>query len=228
MIPLPTSVETLPATPARRVDELCDRFETACKEGRWPRIEDFLDECPNEVRWSLLRELIQLDEYYRQADYRKRFPELDLDAWGTRAGSADRNRYQLVAFHAQGGMGRVSVYYDRQMRRRVALKELHPDRAASPDVLRRFLLEAQITGRLQHPNIVPVYELVHSETGDAPFYTMRFVNGRTLTEAVQAHHEKRRTGAAVPVDLLGLLNAFVSVCQTIAYAHSQGVIHRDL
>ncbi len=229
----PSSIETLNSAPARYVDEVCDRFEAACREGLWPRIEDYLDRCPDEARGALVHELIQLDEYYRREDYRKRFPELAPPAPGagpngTHAGSVARDRYELVAFHAQGGMGRVSVFYDREMRRRVALKELHPERATCPDVLRRFLLEAQITGRLEHPSIVPVYELVQPATGEAPFYTMRFVNGRTLTEATGAYHEKRRTGAAVAVELLALLNAFVSVCQTVAYAHAQGVVHRDL
>src|SRR5262249_55457070 len=70
-------VETLTSAPARRVDEVCDRFEAACREGRWPRIEDYLDQCPDEARGALLHELVQLDEYYRREDYRKRFPELD-------------------------------------------------------------------------------------------------------------------------------------------------------
>lgn len=234
MNPSPSSVETLHSVPARQVDEVCDRFESACKAGEQPRIEDYLNECPAQVRRALLHYLIQLEEYYRREDYRRRFPELDPSAPGNgptesgAPGSVARNRYDLVAFHAEGGMGRVSVYYDREMCRRVALKELHPDRATCPEVLRRFLLEAQITGRLQHPSIVPVYELVKPAPGEVPFYTMRFVNGVTLTEAIHTYHEKRHRGAAVAIDLLTLLNAFVSVCQTIAYAHSQGVIHRDL
>ena len=232
MNPPPSSVETLRSVPARQVDEVCDRFETACRAGQYPRIEDYLKECPDEARRALLHELIQLDEYYRREDYRRRFPELDPvvsgnGPTGAAAGSVARERYSLVAFHAEGGMARVSIYYDREMRRRVARKELHPRHAARPDVLRRFLLEAQITGRLEHPSIVPVYELVQP-AAEAPFYTMRFVNGRTLTEATHEYHEKRGAGTAVAVELLALLNAFVSVCQTIAYAHAQGVVHRDL
>src|SRR5262249_40127455 len=62
----------------------------------------------------------------------------------------------------------------------------------------------------------------------APFYTMRFVKGRTLTEAAHAYHQDRAAGTATPLDLLTLLQAFVAVCQAVAYAHSSGVIHRDL
>ncbi len=231
MNPWPTHDETLYITTVRQIDALCDRFEDACKAGLPPCIEDFLHECPVAARPELLRELIRLDDDYRRVSYRKRFPELDPTALANspaevRAPVSDR--YTLVKLHAAGGMGCVSVYADREMQRRVALKELHQEHATSPDVLHRFLQEAQITGRLEHPNIVPVYELVKPSPGRVPFYTMRFVNGHTLTEATRAYHEKRRTGAAVAVELLAILNAFVSVCQTIAYAHSQGVVHRDL
>src|SRR5262249_13823104 len=88
--------------------------------------------------------------------------------------------------------------------------------------------EGRITSQLEHPGIVPVYERVTPAAGEAPFYTMRFVKGRTLTKAAQAYHQQRVAGTATPLDLLTLLNAFVAVCQAVAYAHSQNVIHRDL
>ncbi len=91
----------------------------------------------------------------------------------------------------------------------------------------RFLQEARITGQLEHPGVVPVYELVRREQ-EQPFYTMRFVKGRTLSEAARAYHQKRRAGQAESLELPALLNAFVTVCQTVAYAHLRGVIHRDL
>ena len=92
----------------------------------------------------------------------------------------------------------------------------------------RFLEEAQITGQLEHPNIVPVYELVRPADGHQPFYTMRFVKGRTLTEAIRAYHDA--AGRARPARSTSMtpLNAFVGVCNAVAYAHSRGVIHRDL
>ena len=121
--------------------------------------------------------------------------------------------------------------HDADLGREVALKELRPERGANPAMEARFLREARITGQLQHPGIVPVYELVPAPGGpDAkgPFYTMRFVQGRTLTEAVREYHAKRAAGGAGALDLATLLNAFVNVCNTVAYAHSRGVIHRDL
>ena len=92
----------------------------------------------------------------------------------------------------------------------------------------RFLREARVTGRLQHPGIVPVYELAQRPGETDPFYTMRFIKGRTLTQAARDYHAKREAGRADSLELRELLGAFRSVCQAIAYAHSCGVIHRDL
>ena len=139
-----------------------------------------------------------------------------------------RERYTLTRLHARGGIGRVWLARDSSLGREVALKELQPDRIDEPAFWSRFLKEAQITGQLEHPGIVPVYELSRQPENRQPFYTMRFVKGRTLTEAVQAYHKKRKAGQAGPLDLSGLLNAFVGVCQAVGYAHSRGVIHRDL
>jgi PAS domain S-box-containing protein len=203
---------TLDPALARQMDRLCDAFEDACKSGQVPRIDDYLNSAPEAARPALLRELARLDEYYRTDS----------------APPAGRERYTFVRPHAEGGIGRVSLHHDRELGRDVALKELHPERAADPAVLSQFLREAQITGQLEHPGIVPVYELARPAPGRPPFYTMRFVHGRTLTEAVEAYHAKRQAGDATPLDLVNLLTAFVAVCQAVAYAHSRSVIHRDL
>jgi serine/threonine-protein kinase len=139
-----------------------------------------------------------------------------------------RERYALTRLHAKGGIGQVWLARDDSLGREVALKELQPQVAGDPDVWARFLAEAKITGQLEHPGIVPVYELARREGDRAPFYTMRFVRGRTLSEATRAYHATRREGRAERLDLLALLNAFVGVCNAVAFAHSRGVIHRDL
>ncbi len=92
----------------------------------------------------------------------------------------------------------------------------------------RFLVEAQITGQLEHPGIVPVYELVRSDDASLLFYTMRFVRGRTLTEAAREYHRRRAKGKAGVMAFRGLIDAFVVACQAIAYANARGVVHRDL
>jgi serine/threonine-protein kinase len=139
-----------------------------------------------------------------------------------------RPRYTLNRLHAQGGVGRVWCAHDDDLGRQVALKELRPDRAAHPAVWARFLKEARITGQLEHPGIVPVYELSPGSPSDPPFYAMRLIQGRTLSEVARAYHEKRQAGQASTLDLRALLSAFVTVCNTVAYAHARGVLHRDL
>jgi len=139
-----------------------------------------------------------------------------------------RERYTLTRLHAQGGIGQVWLARDADLGREVALKELRPERASNPAVWARFLEEARITGQLEHPNIVPVHELVTPAQARNAFYTMRFVKGRTLSEAIQAYHRDRAAGTAGPVVFQALLNAFLGVCNAVAYAHSRGVIHRDL
>ncbi len=121
-----------------------------------------------------------------------------------------------------------SGWRDTDLGREVALKELRPEQANNPVVWSRFLEEAKITGQLEHPNIVPVHELVRTGEGRKPFYTMRFVKGRTLSEAINGFHHRRVEAKFDPLEFGALLGAFLGVCNAIAYAHSRGVIHRDL
>jgi len=138
-----------------------------------------------------------------------------------------RERYTLTRLHATGGIGRVWVARDEQVGRDVALKELRAE-GVGQSHRARFVREARITGQLEHPSIVPVYELSRRPESQQPFYTMRLVQGRTLSTAAAAFHHRRHTGKASALDLRELLNAFVAICQAVAYAHSRGVIHRDL
>jgi serine/threonine protein kinase len=139
-----------------------------------------------------------------------------------------RDRYMLSRLHATGGIGRVWLARDASLGRDVALKELRPERAGQPALWARFLREAQVTGQLEHPSIVPVYDVGRRPDDQAPFYTMRFVRGRTLAEAARHFHERRGRGEASRLELRELLTAFAALCQAVAYAHSRGVLHRDL
>src|SRR5262249_9661249 len=130
--------------------------------------------------------------------------------------------FTSLTLHARGGLGEVLRATDTQLHRTVAVKWLQERHAKSPDSRKRFLQEAEITARLEHPGIVPVYVLLTS--GDRPAYAMRFIEGKTLAEAVGAYH----AGPPDPVAFRQLLQTFLQVCQTVAYAHSRGVIHRDL
>lgn len=135
---------------------------------------------------------------------------------------AHRERFTILHLHASGGLGQVSLARDEKLNRQVALKEIRPDKRENPGLRQRFLTEAEITGQLEHPGIVPIYDLDQDAHGEVR-YAMRFVQGRTLRDAIRAYHRQPS-----PLGFRGLLQRFVSVCETIAYAHSQGVIHRDL
>jgi serine/threonine-protein kinase len=143
-------------------------------------------------------------------------------------GSDSRDRYTLTRLHATGGIGRVWLAHDPRLGRDVALKELLPERAGRPETWARFLKEAQVTGQLEHPGIVPIYEVGQRPDDRVPFYTMRFVRGRTLAEAAAAYHARLDGNETKPSELRELIGAFVGVCNAVAYAHSRGVIHRDL
>jgi PAS domain S-box-containing protein len=135
-------------------------------------------------------------------------------------------RYDFTRVHATGGIGRIWLARDRQLDREVAVKELLPENAGRAKTVARFLREARLTGQLEHPGIVPVYEL--ATRADAPFYAMRLVRGRTLSAAARSYHVKRAEGREDPLEFIALLTAFAAACNAIAYAHSRGVLHRDL
>jgi serine/threonine protein kinase/Flp pilus assembly protein TadD len=233
---------------ARRIEQACNRFEAAYKADPTVKAEDFLGDEPEPERSALLRELLARElecrrragEFPGSEEYLARFPGqtalvracFDTAAPPSAPGAEDTTagprppaggpRYRILRPHARGGLGQVSVARDEQLRREVALKEIRPERGADPGVRQRFLAEAEITGQLQHPGVVPVYALEEGDDG-RPHYAMRFVEGKTLAEAIAKYH-----AAPTPLAFRDLLQRFVSVCRTVAYAHSQGVLHRDL
>lgn len=139
-----------------------------------------------------------------------------------------QTRFTLLREIGRGGLGTVWLARDEDLRRTVAVKEMHPDKAESPKHLQRFKREATITGFLEHPNVVPLYMYgVNPETGK-PFYAMRFLGKQTLSDAIETFHARREAGQSKSIELHRLLTVFLDVCQAIAYAHSRGVVHRDL
>jgi serine/threonine protein kinase/Flp pilus assembly protein TadD len=138
--------------------------------------------------------------------------------------------YDDLRFHDAGGLGEVFVARDAGLNRELALKFIQPRHAADPAARRRFLLEAEVTSRLEHPGIVPVYALGQDGSGQ-PCYAMRLIRGETLQDAIDRFHAadgRGRERSERASALRGLLRRFVAVCNTLAYAHDQGVLHRDL
>ncbi len=135
-------------------------------------------------------------------------------------------QYRIGDLLAKGGMGKILNAKDLNCRREVAMKVIGDSKRTADDHLIRFIIEAQITAQLQHPSIVPVYELSVPANGDV-FYTMKLVHGHTLVEILNKlkHSDSE---FLEKYSLVRLLNIFLRVCEAVAYAHSKHVIHRDL
>ena len=125
-------------------------------------------------------------------------------------------------------MGEVFVARDEELHREVALKQIQDRHAHDSHSRARFLVEAEVTGGLEHPGVVPVYGLGQYADG-RPFYAMRFIKGDSLKEAIDRYHNTAdRDAGERALEFRRLLGRFVDVCNAIAYAHSRGVLHRDL
>jgi serine/threonine-protein kinase len=144
--------------------------------------------------------------------------------------TSDGQRFRILRPHARGGLGAVFVALDTELHREVALKQILDSHTDDPASRQRFLLEAEVTGGLEHPGIVPVYGL--GTYGDGrPYYAMRFIRGDSLKEAVSRFHADESLKGHLgrrSLELRKLLRRLTDVCNTIEYAHGRGVLHRDI
>jgi tetratricopeptide (TPR) repeat protein len=134
-------------------------------------------------------------------------------------------RYKILKLQGRGGMGEVWLAHDEHIGRQVAFKRIRTGKAQLHE---RFLAEAQVTGQLEHPGIVPVHDLGRDEDNE-PYYVMRLIQGRTLKEVIaDLHAANKRSEPDEDLRWLRVLEVFVALCRTISFAHSRGVIHRDV
>jgi serine/threonine-protein kinase len=203
------------------INELLDRWEDAQERGQPVGVEQLCADHP-----QLIDAVRQRVSALRTIDHR-------LAALSeTQSEEAEplsfASQITALEFHAKGGLGAVYVGEDRGLHRRVAIKFIHANLARDTNCRQRFELEAEVTGRLEHPGVVPLYGVGETE-GNRPFYAMRFVDGSTLDEAIRRYFEleRERPGRQI-VEFRALLSSFVSVCKTIAYAHNRGIVHRDI
>jgi WD40 repeat protein len=217
---------------AQRLDEVCTRFERAWRGSPRPRIEDFLDGTPEPERSALLRELVLLDVHYRRRqgevpsweEYCHRFPTLELtglaetDEDSTQPACGQRfGDYELLQEVGRGGMG--IVYRARQvsLNRIVALKMILAGTLASAAQVQRFRNEAEAAANLDHPHIVPIYEV--GECEGRHYFSMKLIEGESLAASLRT---ARPSGTPRTARLLA------TVARAVHHAHQRGVLHRDL
>jgi serine/threonine-protein kinase len=131
-------------------------------------------------------------------------------------------RYQLGALLGQGGMGEVVLAVDEQIGREVAIKRIR-SQSPSPEALARFVREARVQGRLEHPAVVPVHDLAIDRDG-RPFFVMKRLTGTTMADLLG----RMRTDDDAETVRRRLLRTFADVCLAVEFAHSRGIVHRDL
>ncbi len=147
-------------------------------------------------------------------------PQFDTDS------APSAGNYRLGELLGAGGMGRVLAARDENLGRVVAMKTLAPENAKNEAYIQALIFEARIAGCLEHPNIVPVYEVGTLPDG-SPYYTMKRVEGRSLQEVLEGLQQKRPMFLE-SYSLPKLLQYFRGICMAVDYAHDRGVIHRDL
>ncbi len=150
---------------------------------------------------------------------------------GTSLVGAEFDRFRIVERHAHGGLGVIFKAKDLQLHRTVAVKKIRASQVDLTLARDKFLLEAEVTGNLEHPGIVPVYAL-GLDRSQQPFYAMRFIHGENLHVHIRKFHEEegnpRSRARFNGIEFRKLLRRFLDVCNAMEYAHARGILHRDL
>ena len=228
----------------RAIVKLCQiDLELRWRAGRQGRAKDYLGRYPGawEADPDAARDLIASEFELRRdhlrfdafcLDYSDRPPGLREHLRRSFPQASGSPRYRDLLPYRRGGLGEVFIATDEQLGRKVALKRIQERRRHDPRCREQFLFEAELTGLLDHPGIIPVYSLERDEDG-AMQYAMHFVGperGETLRAVIDALHDPKRPGGnrLEWQELRELLGRFVFICRTISYAHSQGYLHRDV
>jgi serine/threonine protein kinase len=239
---------TLPPSLVERIDEVCDRFDSAWKAGQRPRIEEYLGDTSQPERSFLLRELLRVELAHRRRgydtlvpdEYRRRFPDhadliqavFDEDAaFSEQSLSTGRNaitrgevnqpkhlgRYRITGKLGEGAFGVVYKAYDEELRREVAIKVPHRHRVSQPQDVEAYLAEARVLASLDHPHIVPVYDVGRTDDGLC-YVVAKFIEGTDLKTKLER--------ASLSVQYAAELVA--RVAEALYHAHVHGLVHRDI
>ncbi len=213
------------------LDELLARWDEAYHNGQDLSAEELCNAHSSPDLLGRVREHIRL--------WKRMDGLLKTHCWTPGRDSADidlaavepmtHERYAIQSHLAKGGLGTVFVAEDLELRREVALKFILQRFAGDAECLASFRAEREITARMQHPGIVPVYGAGQLANG-RPFYVMRYIKGRSLKEATEEFYARAADLNATEreMEFRKLLTSFVAACHTVAYAHNRCVINRDL
>ena len=218
------------STDEEQLEDLLDEWEEGFETGRDIPAVELCRDCP---------ELVHLLES-KIARLRRLNGFLDATQLSAPIGESEHvtpaeniqieSRFTLREFIDGGGLGTVFAGYDELLRREAAIKFLRHPHSQQPDNVKQFKTECEITSRLDHPSIVPIYGHGTLPNGQ-PYYVMRRISGQTLAERAERLHQRltaTQLSSHHRLDLHALLSVFVTVCRTIHYAHCRGVIHRDI
>lgn len=227
-----------------RVEQLVSQWEELLAQGQYIPPEELCTSCPE------LLEQVQkrIDEVGPRAAEETAAAEIGgmatvIEPEGPRNPDSGalilEQAYRKLRFHARGGLGEIYIADDEELQRDVVLKFIRPKHRDRRDCRDQFQLEAEVTARLDHPGVVPVYGFGRTPDGRL-CYAMRFIQGETLEERIAKVHNRDTLpegrskksnslfSASRSVEFRGLLNRLATVCQTIAYAHNRGILHRDI
>ncbi len=223
-----------------QIDELLDRWEDALEHGKELGVEELCADCP-ELKEPLARQIANLQRMRNKFESmsRSQIPKSNLDIVSEPTQiPASLNEEENVSvmtsvdqmkLYATGGLGKVFCGNDSVLHREVAVKFLNEQHTLRPRMLERFVTEAEITSRLDHPNIVPVHGFGWTASGK-PFYVMRLIRGETLDAEIDRFHSRpiRNAAAFRSSEFRNLLQSLKDTCNAIAYAHSRGIVHLDI
>ncbi len=206
------------------LDDLLDRYEDSLEAGEPLSPEELCESHPEllEQLRERIAALAQIDGFFESPE--SSHPAPADESIGV------ASELTRLEFHAKGGLGAVYTAHEVKANRKVAVKFIHRKLVGDPESATRFALEAEVTGRLEHPGVVPLYGIGKSAQG-RDFYYMRFIEGETLDDAIRRFHRSRQNRSSYgeqSVEFRRLLSSFVSACKTIAYAHNRGIVHRDI
>jgi len=223
-----------------KIDELLDRWEESLAQGQALTPDELCADCPD-LKEPLSLQIAALQKVREKFDSlsKSQIPQAGYDiiseptnvpaARNAEGSVSVMTGVDQLSLFATGGLGKIYCGNDTVLHREVAVKFLQEQHVHRPRMLERFVAEAEITSRLDHPNIVPVHGFGWTAAGH-PFYVMRLIRGETLDAEIDRFHAKQiRT--ALPFrssEFRDLLQRLKDTCNAIAYAHSRGIVHLDI